>query len=62
MALLDAILDPMVAHVDGFAAADLGGAIGNFPSRVVVVDEKGGALRVTKIFKSLAVNFSVLCV
>jgi hypothetical protein len=50
----------MVAHVDGFAAADLGGAICNLPSRVIIVDEKRGALRMTKIFKSLAVNFGVL--
>jgi hypothetical protein len=57
---VDAILDPVVAHIDGFAAADLCRLFSDAPSRIVVVDECSRRLRVAEVFKGLAVHFSVL--
>ena len=62
VALFNSILDPVVAHVDGFAATDLGGTVGNTPRGFIVVGECRGGLRVTEISERLAVDFSILCI
>jgi len=49
MALLNPILDPVEAHVNGFASADLGGSVGDLPCRLVVVGKGGWTLRMAEL-------------
>ena len=47
VALLDSILDPMILHINGLASFDFGRAVGEVASRLVVINDYGGTLRVT---------------
>ncbi len=60
VALLDAVLDPMVAHVDRFASSDLSGALGNAAGGIIIVSDCCWPLWVTEISEGLPVHFSVL--
>ena len=62
VAFLNAILNPVIAHPDGFASLDLCGAICEVASGRVVVGDERGTLGMAKIGESLAVNSGVLSV
>ena len=49
MPLVDAVLDPMVPHVDGLAAFDFGCAVGDSSSGDIVVDDMGRFLGVAEV-------------
>ena len=49
VAVLNAVLNPVIAHCDGFASLDLCGAICEVASCRVVVGDKRGTLGMAKI-------------
>ena len=60
VALLNPILDRVETHVNCFASADLGGAVGDLPCRLGVVGQGSRTLRIAEFKESLVVNFRVL--
>ena len=49
MGLLNSVLDPMVAHVDGFAPLDFGRFVSHVASRCIVVGYDSWFLWVAKV-------------
>ena len=49
VALFDSVLDPMILHINGLASLNLGRAFGEIASRLIVIDDDGWPLGVTKI-------------
>ena len=60
MTQFDAVLDPVVPHVDGLASFDLGGTMGNIACWFVIVGNDCWKLGMTKVGQGLAVDSGVL--
>jgi hypothetical protein len=58
--LSNSVLDPVIAHVNGFAAADFGGAISDATGGFIIISESSSSLRMAEIPKSLAIDFGIL--
>ena len=62
VALLDAVLNPVVAHVNGLKSLESDCVVGDAVGNGVVCDHRGGLLRVTEICESVAGGDSCLAV
>ena len=59
---MDAVSDPVVAHVDGFGAFEADGVVGDAGCSGVVCEDGRGGLWVAKVGKSVAAGDSGLAV
>ena len=55
LGLCNSVLNPMVAHVNGFAAFAFGCPVGHISSGSVVVGDNGGLLRMAEVSQGLAI-------
>jgi len=62
MSLLYSILDPVVAHIDGFGTFNFCCAVGDTTGGGVIVTHIGRILRMSEIKERLAIDSSVLSV
>ena len=62
MAQFDAVLDPVVPHVDGLATFYLGGTMSNIACWLVIVGNDCWKLGVTQVGEGLAIDSGVLSI
>ena len=56
LGLFNSVLDPMVAHVDGFAPLDFGRFVSHVTSRCIVIGDDSRFLWVAKVAEGLSVG------